>query len=147
MVETIDKIRIKISKLLIRISNLEKTIVENKKSHNNYVNSLALSLVEKKDALISSYQKEIKSTFSENERNLITQKYKSNYQIIDEILGELNVVQMASPLDTMADFIEVVGTVKKEGKRNGLVVQVIRPGYMIGEDLLRLSQVVVVQND
>ncbi len=147
MVETIDKIRRKISKLLVRIAELENDVKRGKEKHYRFKYDLALKLIQKKDRIESDFQKNLAQANSDLEREIEKARFDSFHSSLIELLDELEVSQLASPLDTMADFIEVVGTVKSEKKRNGLVVEVVNPGYLIGEELIRPSQVIVVQND
>ncbi len=147
MVETIDKIRLKISKLLNRIADLERNVVQKDEEFYQFKFDLALKIIEKRDSLEQKYEETINTFDSEIEKKLVTHQFEKNKIHINEILKELNVSQLASPLDTLADFTEVVGTIKDPKKMNGRVVKVLKAGYLIGEELIRSSQVIVVKND
>ncbi len=147
MVETIDKIRQKISKLLIRIAELENSLKKKDEEHYEFVRSMALNIIEKKDKMDEEFQKNYAQANSDIEKELEKARYDSCIASLTDLLGELKVSQLASPLDTMADFIEVIGTEKHPNKRNGLVVKVLKPGYLLEEELIRSTQVIVVKND
>jgi len=66
---------------------------------------------------------------------------------LDELLDKLNVKRLAAPLDKLADFIEVVGTRKDESKNNGVVVEIVKIGYLKDDELLRPTHVIIVKND
>ncbi len=147
MVETIDKIRSKISKLLIRISELEKSLVQKDEDQLEFVRDYALKLIKEREELEKDFKRNYAQANSDLEKEIEKARYESFDGRIERLLQELDVFRMAAPLDTLADFIKIVDTVKSEKRRNGQVMEVLKPGYMLGDDLLRPSHVIVVKND
>lgn len=142
MVETIDKIRIKVSKLLNRIAQLEQELDEEKKSNTIFKEQFSMKMVEKKDALFEQLKSKT-NPISESESKCIEQQIEH----LDTLLLEMGVEPLSAPLDKLADFIKIVGTVKTPDKRNGTVAEVVKIGYLKDDELLRPTHVVIVQND
>ncbi len=136
MVETIEKIRLKISKLLVRIATLEKEAQETERSHEAFKESLAMKIIHQKDAIIETY--------GEGGTNPWVVEQLTR---MDSLLMELEVEPLSAPLDQMADFIEVKGYEKADKKRNGTVSKVLKKGYLFREELLRPTHVMIVRND
>lgn len=129
MIETIDKVRQKVSKLLIRINNLERELVASRWSKKVFREKIAIQAIERKDELLKD-----------------TKANKEHIAFIDELLLSFDVKQISTPLDKLADFTEVVGKVKDASKRDGLVKEVVRLGYFMDDELLRPTNVIVVEN-
>lgn len=142
MVETIEKIRNKISKLLNRIAELENQIQDQKKDHEIYLENLALNIIEQKDELL------VEMDALDSKLNSETQTlFQKQIQNLDATLEGFGVTPLSSPLDKLADFIKIVGTVKNKERSNGLVHQVTKIGYLKNDELLRPTHIIVVDND
>jgi len=129
MIETIDKIRQKVSKLLVRISSLEKELAASRWSKKVFREKIAMQVIERKDELL----KDAKAN-------------KEHIAFIDELLLSFDVKQISTPLDKLADFTEVVGKVKDASKRDGLVKEIVKLGYLMDDELIRPTNVIVVEN-
>ena len=130
MVEAIDKIRQQVSKLLIKIAELNRSLEKKDEEHTQVLEKLALKIIEQKDILeqeADDAQKEIDH--------------------LDTLLDELDVTLLAAPLDKLADFIKIVGTQKEPRRRNGVVIKVTKKGYLRNDELLRSTHVIIVKNN
>lgn len=133
MIEAIDKIRQQVSKLLIRISKLEHSLKESKRDHKDFSRKIASKIIRRKDIL-------------DNVQNP-TNDINVEIEHIDDLLNDLEVTALAAPLDKLADFIKIVGTRKEHRRKNGVVIEITKKGYLINDDLLRPTHVIIVKND
>ncbi len=132
MVENIEKLRNKVTELLKRIYRLENTVAEKEMTHESYVDVLALEVIGKLDKL------------RDREPGPETNALEQDFLDILEFMG---VHRLANPIDKIADFTHPVGTVKDLDRRNGVVTEVVKPGYGRGENLVRPTHVIIVKND
>lgn len=141
MVETIDKIRNRISKLLNKIADLENEAEEQKRVQTKFSANLSLKIIEQKDEVQKQLEAR-KDQITDAEIQAIHQHIEG----LDNILAELGVTTLSSPLDRLADFVEVVGTRKNERRSNGMVEEVVKIGYLQNDELLRPTHIIIVEN-
>ncbi|MGK0388092.1 MAG: molecular chaperone GrpE (heat shock protein) [Maribacter sp.] len=133
MVETIDKIRQQVSKLLIKIAELSRSLKKKGEEHTQFLEKLALKIIERKDILETI----------ENPTN----NTKAEIDNLDNLLKELDVTILSAPLDKLADFIKIVATQKEPKRSNGVIIDVSKKGYLRNDELLRPTHVIIVKND
>jgi molecular chaperone GrpE (heat shock protein) len=133
MVEAIDKVRQQVSKLLIKIAELNRTLEKKEKSHQDFLDGFAIKMIQRKDILEA-----IENPTSDIEAEITH---------TDSLLEELGVAVLSAPLDKLANFIKIVGTQKEPKRGNGVVIEVTKKGYLKNDELLRPTHVIIVKND
>lgn len=138
MITTIDKVKDRVSKLLIDISQLKTELKEEQRLGKNKILDFTLLIIEQKDKLELTIQKNGGRATPEQEQHL---------QDLSSLLTHLGTKPLVTPLDTFADFIHVADEIQDENEKNGKVIEVIKKGYIKDEEVIRPTHVIVVRND
>ncbi len=135
MVEDIQKIRIRIGKLLKHIHTLKEELRNEKSAAENREQKKFLDVIHLLDDLDSRILKEGKEGLEEQRI------------LLENLLKSWGVHRLPSPMDKIAEFCQVEGHRPSSDKKEGTVLEVLKSGYTRGDVLIRPTSVIVAKKN
>ncbi|MEO1515304.1 MAG: nucleotide exchange factor GrpE [Bacteroidota bacterium] len=147
MIKEIDQLRAKVVQMAAETVRLQRELELEQEAAREQQRSFFLHLIEQMDLIDRQRKEQLIEAGNEEEAKTIEQLYAKAAQPLQRLMGHYSIQQLKAPVDQLPEYSEVLATEKQPQKPDGSLIRVQRLGYLLGDQLLRPTGLVVVKND
>jgi len=147
MFEEIDQIRNNISNNLSEMLELKKTVKNKELEKQDLMKDLFMGIIDVIDSFENKQNSLSEKYSSESENAKIIKSYSSIKTQLINLLKKYGVTIIEFPENRLiTGFSKVVGTEPDPKKRNDIILEIVRNGYIRGHEVIREAEIIIVKN-
>ncbi len=148
MTDDMQNIKRRTVKLFKEIYQLKHQLQEQSNQYEEEMRSFFMSIINQLDEIEINRRNELvnaKGATSE-QVEMINAFYQRIKDPLLSVLSQNNVIPLRPTMMTDPEFTQTIHTITNPELEDGQIVEVLRPGYLRGEELIRPTEIVAVQN-